>query len=68
MDPADLNFPRREFSNGGLGIVVTLLVRRQSYFFVCILPIGNPAIVILMYLIQMLWIRTTTAEFFFCGC
>ena len=24
---ADLNFPRRELSNGGLGIVVALLVR-----------------------------------------
>ena len=28
LDQADLDFPRRELSNGGLGIVVTLLVRR----------------------------------------
>ena len=27
IDPADLNYPRREFSNGGLGIVVALLFR-----------------------------------------
>ena len=26
IDPANLNSPREEFSNGGLGIVVALLV------------------------------------------
>ena len=32
IDPADLNSPRRELSNGGLGIVVALLVRWQIVF------------------------------------
>ena len=32
IDPADLNSPRRELSNGGLGIVVALLVRWQNDF------------------------------------
>ena len=32
IDPLDLNFLRRELSNGGLGIVVALLVRRQIDF------------------------------------
>ena len=29
---ADLDFPRRELSNNGLGIVITLLVRRYIIF------------------------------------
>ena len=41
-----MDFPRRELSNGGLGIVVTLLVRRQNIF-VCVSLIGNPAATIL---------------------
>ena len=32
MYPEDLDSPRQELSNGGLGIVVTLLVRRQIDF------------------------------------
>ena len=32
MDPVDLNSSRGELSNGGLGIVVTLLVHRQIDF------------------------------------
>ena len=33
IDPADLDSPRREFSNGGLGIVITLSVRWQNIIF-----------------------------------
>ena len=41
--PEDLTSPRQEFSNGGLGIVVTLLVRRGIVF--CVFLLGsNPAI------------------------
>ena len=32
LDQADLNSPRRELSNGGLKIVVVLLVRWQINF------------------------------------
>ena len=32
IDPADLDSPCRELSNGGLGSVVTLLIRRQIDF------------------------------------
>ena len=32
MDLTDLNSLRQELSNGGLGIVVTLLIRRQIDF------------------------------------
>ena len=32
MDPADLVSPRREISNGGLGIVVSLAVRWEIHF------------------------------------
>ena len=48
MDPADLNSPCQELSKGGLGIVVTPLVRRQIDFFVCISLIGNPAVTVIM--------------------
>ena len=34
INEADLNFPRRELSDGGLGIVVALLVR-QGIDFLC---------------------------------
>ena len=40
---ACLNSPRQEFSNGGLGIVVVLLVCRQIDFFACVSLIGIPA-------------------------
>ena len=32
IDQADLDFPRRELSNGGLGIIATLLVPQQIIF------------------------------------
>ena len=32
IDPADLNSPRRELSNSGLGIIANLLVSRQIDF------------------------------------
>ena len=32
IDPADLDSPRRELSNGGLKSVVALLVRREIIF------------------------------------
>ena len=32
IDPADLDSPRRELSNGGLKSVIALLVRRQIIF------------------------------------
>ena len=44
IDPADLNSHRRELSNGGLGVVVTLLVFRKIDFCVCVLLVGNPAV------------------------
>ena len=40
LDPEDLNYPCRELSNSGLGIVVTLLVR-QGIDFVCV-STGGP--------------------------
>ena len=44
MDPKDLNYPCREFSNSGLGIVVAFLVCWQIDLFVCVLLIGKPAV------------------------
>ena len=46
MDSADLSSPCQEFSNGGLGIIVTLLVCRQIDFlcFVCVSLIGTPSV------------------------
>ena len=41
--PEDLNFPRQELSNGGLGIVIALVVRWQIVF-LCGKLIGNPAV------------------------
>ena len=43
-NPRDLNSPLREFFICSLGIVATLLVRWQKYFFVCVSLIGNPAV------------------------
>ena len=40
IDPADLNSPCRDISNGGLGIVVALLVRWQIDFLLA--RIGRP--------------------------
>ena len=44
MCPKDLDSPRQELSNGGLGIVVTLLVRWQIDFFVYVSLIGKPTV------------------------
>ena len=44
LDQAGLDSPRQEFSNGGLGIVVALLVCLGIDFFVCVLLIDNPAV------------------------
>ena len=40
----DLDSPCRELSNGGLGIVVTLLACQKIDFFVFFSLIGNPAV------------------------
>ena len=44
IDPTDLNSPCRELSNGGLGIVVALLVFWQIIFCVCVYCGSNPAV------------------------
>ena len=44
MDPADLNSPCRELSNGGLEIVVALLVRQQINFLSAQTLTLNPAV------------------------
>ena len=44
VDQADLNSPRRELSNRGLGIVVTLLVFFQTDFLGCVSLTFNPAV------------------------
>ena len=44
MDPADLNSSRRELSNSGLEIVVTLLVCQKIVFFVYVSLIGYSAV------------------------
>ena len=43
---ADLDSPRQELSNGGLGIVVTLHPSGSSvhYFFMCVYWGSNPAV------------------------
>ena len=41
---ADLDSPRRELSHGGLGIVVTLLVRWQIFFCVRLLGVQSSCI------------------------
>ena len=45
VDPEDLDSPRRELSNGGLGIIVVLLVRPRINFS-CVFTGGpsNPAV------------------------
>ena len=69
MDPTKmthlyLDSPRRELSNGGLGIVVALLVRWG--FFVCVFLTLNPAVLadrvlLLLLLLQQnfsVWLAT----------
>ena len=48
IDPADLNSSRQELSNGGLGIVVALLVCWQIDFFVGSNWMSNPAVLQLL--------------------
>ena len=43
---ADLDSPRRELFNGGLGIVVALLVCSRIVFFVCVYWGPNPAVAV----------------------
>ena len=45
---ADLKSPRRELSNGGLGIVVALLVR-QGIALLCVLGVHNLAVLLFIF-------------------
>ena len=57
IDQADLDSPRRELSNGGLGIVVALLVRWGINFLSA--RIGHP---IQLYILNPFWTSFLVSE------
>ena len=64
MDPADLNSLRRELSNGGLGIVVTLPVRSGIVVGVFILGVQSScstilSLLLLSFIHRHIWFGST---------